>query len=126
MGTEMTCPFCVPFPSEKVLENSLAWAKWDKYPVTEGHILVIPKRHIAGYFEATPEEKGELWALVDECRKILQVKFKPDGYNIGINEGASAGQTIFHLHIHLIPRRKGDMENPRGGVRHVIPSKGNY
>jgi diadenosine tetraphosphate (Ap4A) HIT family hydrolase len=126
MAEELTCPFCMPYPSEKVLENSLAYARWDKHPVTEGHLLIIPKRHFADYFEATAEEKGELWELVDKGKALVDQMFKPDGYNVGINVGASAGQTILHLHIHLIPRRKGDMENPRGGVRHVIPSKGNY
>ena len=126
MSENQTCPFCIPNPSEKVIENSLAYAKWDTHPVTEGHLLIIPKRHFADYFEAIAEEKGELWGLVDQGKALVDQKFKPDGYNVGINVGASAGQTIFHLHIHLIPRRKGDMENPRGGVRHVIPSKGSY
>lgn len=109
-----------------VLQNELAYAKWDLYPVTQGHLLILPKRHVPGYFAASPEEKAKLWELVDQCKQLLDRKFKPDGYNIGINEGASAGQTIFHVHIHLIPRRKKDTDNPRGGVRHVIPSKGNY
>ncbi len=126
MAENQTCPFCAPKTTDIVLQNDLAYAKWDIYPVTEGHLLVLPKRHIASYFGASPGEKAKLWELVDQCKEMLDRKYKPDGYNIGINEGTPAGQTIFHVHIHMIPRRKRDMENPRGGVRHVIPSKGNY
>jgi diadenosine tetraphosphate (Ap4A) HIT family hydrolase len=126
MFQEQTCPFCSTAPSEILLENSLAYAKWDKFPVSMGHLLIISKRHVGDYFEATVGEKAKLWELVDQCKELLDKEKHPDGYNIGINVGETAGQTIPHLHIHLIPRYKGDMENPRGGVRHVIPSKGNY
>jgi len=98
----------------------------DLFPVTPGHLLIIPNRHIANYFEASAREKRELWDLLEEAKKLLESKDSPDGYNIGINVGEAAGQTVFHLHIHLIPRRKGDVENPRGGIRHVIPGKGCY
>jgi diadenosine tetraphosphate (Ap4A) HIT family hydrolase len=123
---DMSCPFCNVAPGDIVLEDPLCYARWDKHPVTEGHILVIPKRHFASYFDATPEERQSLWNMVEKARKHVDSLHHPDGYNIGINVGETAGQTILHLHIHLIPRRKGDMENPRGGVRHVIPGKGNY
>ncbi len=121
-----TCPFCHIPPGQIVLDSPLCLAKWDIFPVTEGHILIIPKRHVANYFDATPEERQALWDMVEKAKKHLDSLQQPDGYNIGINIGETAGQTIFHLHIHLIPRRRGDVERPRGGVRHVIPGKGNY
>ena len=102
------------------------YVKYDKYPVSPGHMLIIPNRHFDNYFEATREEKQEIIYLIDICKSILNNKFKPDGYNIGINCGEVAGQTIFHLHVHLIPRYKGVMEDPRGGVRGVIPEKRIY
>lgn len=94
--------------------------------MTEGHLLIIPNRHFADYFSATPDEKTALWAMVDQAKKLLDGRFKPDGYNVGINVGATAGQTVMHCHIHLIPRRSGDSVNPRGGVRGVIPGQADY
>ena len=94
--------------------------------MTEGHLLIIPNRHVADYFSATEEERTALWAMVDEAKKLLDGRFKPDGYNVGINIGTTAGQTVMHCHIHLIPRRAGDSVNPRGGVRGVIPGKADY
>ena len=126
MSPEPKCPFCKPAADDILLQNSMAYVREDKHPVTEGHLLIIPMRHFASYFETTIEEKGKLWSLVEHAKKLLENKYKIDGFNIGINDGAAAGQTINHLHIHLIPRRKGDVENPRGGVRHVIPGKGDY
>ncbi len=80
-------------------------------------MLIIPKKHISNYFEANQQTKDKLWKLIDECKEIADKKFNPDGYNIGINCGEEAGQTVMHLHIHLIPRYKGDIDNPKGGVR---------
>lgn len=120
------CPFCKPDESRVILRDKAGFVMKDLFPVTPGHLLIIPNRHVAEYFEATPAEKDALWALVERAKTILDAKEAPDGYNIGINVGEAAGQSVFHLHIHLIPRRKGDVENPRGGVRHVIPSKGCY
>jgi len=122
----VSCPFCSPVDGEKILASELCFARWDKYPVTEGHLLVIPNRHVADYFSATEEERTALWAMVDEAKKLLDGRFKPDGYNVGINIGTTAGQTVIHCHIHLIPRRAGDSVNPRGGVRGVIPGKADY
>jgi diadenosine tetraphosphate (Ap4A) HIT family hydrolase len=122
---ELNCPFCSQ-AGEVVLLSELCFGRWDKHPVTEGHLLIIPKRHITDYFSATAEEKSALWALVDKAKALLDDRFKPDGYNIGINVGASAGQTVMHCHIHLIPRRQGDSINPRGGVRAVIAGKADY
>ena len=109
-----------------VIENETAYAVFDGFPVSKGHMLIISKKHIKDYFELVLEDKEDLWKLVDQCKKIVDKKFKPDGYNIGINCGKAAGQTVMHLHIHLIPRFKGDIENPRGGVRGVIPKKRIY
>ena len=97
-----------------------------KYPVTKGHTLIIPNRHVSSYFDLTDEEKEDLFNLLEEVKAHLDEQYRPDGYNIGINDGVVAGQTIMHVHIHLIPRYAGDMENPRGGVRGVIPRKRVY
>ncbi len=118
------CPFCNI--KDPVLGNELAFACFDKYPVNEGHLLALPRRHVASWFDTTREERAALLALLDEGRQLLDARFKPDGYNIGINIGEAAGQTIMHLHVHLIPRFRGDCANPRGGVRGVIPAKQSY
>lgn len=109
-----------------VLENSCAYARYDMHPVSPGHLLIIPKRHFGSVFEATEAELSALWNLITVARLYLNEEYSPDGYNIGINEGSVAGQTIMHLHIHLIPRYSGDMKDPRGGVRGVIPGKQQY
>jgi len=120
----MNCPFCNP--EDVVFENSLAYAKLDAFPVSPGHMLIIPKRHIPDFFSLTEEEKTAIFLLLDESKLYLDTKYHPNGYNIGINCGEAAGQTIFHVHIHLIPRYTGDVTNPRGGVRGVIASKRDY
>ena len=102
------------------------YLKWDEYPVNPGHILIIPKRHFQSIFEINLVEFIELWKALYYAKKMIENDYKPDGYNVGINDGEAAGQSIMHLHIHLIPRYKGDVENPRGGVRSVIPNKQNY
>lgn len=121
----MTCPFCSR-NLHILKENDLAFAIYDKYPVNQGHILIIPKRHVCDYFETTAEERKAIATLLDECKKILDESLSPDGFNIGINIGETAGQTIFHVHVHLIPRFQGDIEEPRGGVRGVIPDRRIY
>lgn len=121
----MSCPFCNKNLSV-VRENELAYAIYDKYPVNKGHILIITKRHISSYFETSTKERKAILEIIDECKAILDDTYSPDGYNIGINCGETAGQTIFHLHVHLIPRYKGDIEDPKGGVRGVIPEKRMY
>jgi len=122
----MTCPFCNPSPEEIVLAGDLCYARYDKYPVNPGHLLVIPFRHVADFFDATAEEQAALLALVREAKQFLDERFHPDGYNIGVNVGEAAGQTVIHLHVHVIPRYAGDMEDPRGGVRGVIPERKIY
>ncbi len=107
--------------------NELAFAIRDGFPVSPGHTLVVPRRLFAGWFEASREERQALFDLVDEVRRQLDGGASPpQGYNIGVNVGEAAGQTVHHLHIHVIPRYLGDVDDPRGGVRHVIPGKGNY
>ena len=118
------CPFCGE--PEIIIENELAFAHYDTYPVSEGHCLLIPRRHFAEYFDATAREKTAIWELLDEVKPIIDQRFRPDGYNVGVNIGRAAGQSIPHLHIHVIPRYAGDVENPQGGVRGVIPHRQKY
>ena len=122
------CLFCHLPPERKILaENSLAYAITDGFPVTEGHCLIIPKRHVVTYFDLSRPELNACDDLLRQLKASIQsADGSVTGFNIGMNAGASAGQTIFHCHIHLIPRRDGDVENPRGGVRHLIPGKGHY
>jgi diadenosine tetraphosphate (Ap4A) HIT family hydrolase len=120
------CPFCDLPSGDRVLENGLAIAFYDRFPVSPGHLLIIPRRHVASYFEATADEQTALMELVTLGKDKLDQEFHPDGYNIGINVGTVAGQTVPHLHIHLIPRYQGDQVDPRGGVRGVIPEKQKY
>ncbi|KIH76870.1 Diadenosine tetraphosphate (Ap4A) hydrolase [Geoalkalibacter ferrihydriticus] len=121
-----TCPFCKPDASRTILTSAHAWAISDAYPVTPGHTLIIPKRHIASFFEATREEQRAMLDLLDKTRRLLLSERNPDGFSIGINDGTAAGQTVMHLHIHLMPRYQGDMPDPRGGVRWIFPDKAAY
>ncbi len=98
----------------------------DAYPVSPGHTLVVPRRLIAEWWEATPTERLAIFELVDDIKRRLDAEYDPDGYNVGFNTGQAAGQTVGHLHLHVIPRFDGDVPDPRGGVRHVIPERGNY
>jgi diadenosine tetraphosphate (Ap4A) HIT family hydrolase len=120
------CPFC-RLPAERILEaNAQALGLADAFPVSAGHALVIPRRHVVSFFELT---EGEVIAVHDLLRRMkerLDQTLKPDGYNIGINVGAASGQTIGHVHVHLIPRYAGDVAEPVGGVRNVIPGRGRY
>lgn len=111
------CIFCSYNKSEIIAENKLAFAVLDKYPVNEGHTLIIPKRHFQSIFEASGEEITAIYSLLYTAREMLDIQYEPSGYNIGINDGSCAGQTVMHLHVHLIPRYEGDAENPRGGIR---------
>lgn len=113
------CVFCNIPEDEVIAHNDLALAFFDSYPVNRGHALIIPKRHVATYFDATPDETIAMAKLLVEVKELLDAEFAPDGYNIGVNVGAAAGQTIFHLHVHLIPRYVGDVPDPRGGVRKI-------
>ena len=120
------CPFCSLPAIRTVEQNAHAVLILDAYPVSPGHGLVIPKRHVGSFFEVTEVERASLFALLDRATELVDHQHKPVGYNIGINDGAAAGQTVPHLHIHLIPRYDGDQPDPRGGVRWVIPEKADY
>ena len=124
--TSTFCPFCSPDPARVFYEGKLVTALWDSFPVSAGHALLIPRRHVATWFDATHEEQLELMAAIEIVRATIISRHNPDGFNIGVNIGRAAGQTVFHLHVHMIPRYEGDVEDPTGGVRGVIPAKGNY
>ncbi len=109
-----------------IYEDEYVFAMYDKYPVSKGHILIIPKKHIKTYFDTSIEIRKAIDKAIFHLKDLLDKLYNPDGYNIGINNGKEAGQTIFHLHVHLIPRYLGDMKDPTGGVRGVIPSKQKY
>jgi diadenosine tetraphosphate (Ap4A) HIT family hydrolase len=119
------CLFCKD-PRGVSIQHELAYSARDSYPASPGHTVIIPRRHVASFFDLTPEEVAACMGLIKEERKLIDEEFNPDGYNIGVNVGPAAGQSIFHVHIHVIPRYKGDVENPQGGVRHVIPKKAYY
>ena len=118
------CIFCTP--RDVTRRNELAYCTRDSYPASPGHALVVPYRHCADFFELSTDEVNACLALLREEKLALDAEFEPDGYNIGANVNPAAGQSIFHVHIHLIPRYRGDAENPQGGVRHVVPGKGHY
>lgn len=120
------CAFCT-LPSARVIyENATSIVIRDGYPVSPGHTLLIPKRHTGSFFDLSEQERSDLLTLLDRAKLALDEELHPHGYNIGINDGAAAGQTVLHLHVHLIPRFEGDLPDPRGGVRWVIPDKAKY
>lgn len=124
--SEASCPFC-ELPAERIVfsaEESLVIR--DAFPVSPGHTLVIPRRHVGSFFELTEVERDCMFELLAQAKEELDHSFQPDGFNIGINDGAAAGQTVQHLHVHLIPRYRGDVPDPRGGVRWVMPGKAKY
>ena len=122
----MECPFDAP-PGERIFhEDDLIRCLWDGFPVSPGHALIIPRRHVASWFEATPEEQVAIVRAIEIARHEIETRHEPDGYNVGFNSGEAAGQTVFHLHMHVIPRYRGDMPDPRGGIRLVVPSKARY
>lgn len=126
MSVTPPCPFCT-LPRERIrTENEHAVWILDGYPVSLGHSLLIPKRHVASFFDVTDVERTALLSLLDKARAELNHQHAPDAFNIGINDGVAAGQTVLHLHIHLIPRYTGDSSDPRGGVRWLMPEKADY
>ena len=114
------CELCAP--KDVVVDNELAYARYDSNSLCAGHVIVVPKRHVADFFEMTVAEQGAVLALLSQAREIVEKKYSPDGYNIGANIGEAAGQSRMHVHFHLIPRRKGDVADPRGGIRCVLKS----
>ena len=124
--TLTNCAFC-QLPRERIVEeNDHAMLIFDGFPISVGHSLIIPKRHVGSLFEVSETERQALFSLLDVAHARLKTSHQPDGFNVGINDGAAAGQTVPHLHIHLIPRYAGDQADPRGGVRWVIPGKADY
>jgi diadenosine tetraphosphate (Ap4A) HIT family hydrolase len=121
----MDCIFCKS-DREVLLESTLSFAVFDGFPVSRGHALVLPKRHVATIWELNDQEYLDIFDLMKRVKDLVQKKFAPQGINVGVNCGEAAGQTIFHAHIHIIPRYTGDVPDPRGGVRNIIPGKGNY
>src|SRR5690349_19412797 len=123
----MKCPFCALESARAVIDEPIVRVLSDAYPVTPGHLLIVPRRHVARWSDATSEERQELLALIDRARAwALHNDATIDGFNIGWNDGESAGQTVMHLHVHVIPRRTGDVRDPRGGIRWVIPARARY
>lgn len=120
------CPFCT-LPDTRIVDRAgLAVSVRDAYPVSPGHTLIIPLRHVGSFFQLGADERQAMLALLDRAKADLDREYEPAGYNIGINDGPAAGQTVRHVHMHLIPRYRGDTPDPRGGVRWVIPGKARY
>ena len=127
MNSNVNCVFCQKVEDKDYLiENETAVSFLDSYPLTEGHTLIIPKRHISEIFNLDSKEYTDIWEIINATNKSLTDTLSPDGFNIGVNVGKEAGQTIDHAHLHLIPRYKGDIADPRGGIRWVIPDKAPY
>ena len=124
--TPRPCPFCTPDPGRVFFEGTHVYALWDAYPVSDGHALIVPRRHVGSWFDATSEEQAELHQAVSLVREEIEASRRPDGYNMGINDGLPAGQTVAHLHLHVIPRYIGDVPDPRGGIRWVMPDRAPY
>ena len=120
------CPFCSLDRNRILFESATCVAIEDGFPVSPGHVLIITRRHLPSFFDTTEAERRELGTLLEQARNHLAAQRSPDGFNIGINDGAAAGQTVPHLHIHLIPRYRGDRPEPRGGVRWVLPDTARY
>lgn len=119
------CPFCDLKP-RIILENDFAMSFLDEFPLTQGHTLVVPKRHVASLFDLSKEEQAAVWTLLGQVRRKLLADIKPDAFTIGLNDGPAAGQTVMHAHVHVIPRQSGDVADPRGGIRWIMPSKAPY
>ena len=122
----VTCPFCTLPPERIIHESQHGVIIRDGFPISPGHTLIIPRRHVDSFFNLTAEEKLDLLGLLETAKAGVDAEFNPDSFNIGINDGPAAGQTVPHLHIHLIPRYTGDVSDPRGGVRWLIPAKADY
>jgi diadenosine tetraphosphate (Ap4A) HIT family hydrolase len=122
----MNCPFCNPGPPAIKFSNQLCYAREDGFPVSPGHLLIIPFRHVPDFFDLSEEERTATFELLWVAKGKLSEALKPGGFNVGVNAGKVAGQTVMHVHLHLIPRFAGDVDDPRGGVRWIIPGKARY
>ncbi len=121
----MPCPFCTSALTF-LAENESAFAIADGFPVSKGHALILPKRCVASLFDLEDNEQAGVWDLIKEVRPLLQKEYSPDGFNLGLNDGIAAGQTVMHAHVHVIPRYASDCEDPRGGVRWICPERADY
>jgi diadenosine tetraphosphate (Ap4A) HIT family hydrolase len=121
MAAEDTCELCKP--DMVLLGDELAYVRYDNNSLTPGHVLVVPRRHVANFFDMTADEKNAVLALLDRAQAVIAEKHKPDGYNIGVNVGRAGGQSRMHVHVHLIPRYTGDVSDPRGGIRCVLAKR---
>jgi diadenosine tetraphosphate (Ap4A) HIT family hydrolase len=119
-------PFLQVPTASWVASNELAFAIRDSFPASPGHTLVVPRRLVADWGSASPAEHAAILELVATVKRDLRNSHAPDGFNVGVNEGAAAGQTVFHLHVHVIPRYTGDVPDPRGGIRHAVMGRGNW
>lgn len=123
----MTCVMCENTSGRDLIaSNALAAAFADGFPLTPGHTLIVPRRHESDFLALSPAEQAAIWALVPDVCRHIEARHRPDGYNIGVNIREAAGQTIGHAHLHVIPRYRGDVEDPRGGIRWIIPGKARY
>ena len=124
---DVPCPLCSVADGREILSaNTYAVAIWDAFPVSPGHALIISRRHVADLFELSAEEQAALWGLLAAVKAVLVTRYAPAGYNVGVNVGAAAGQTVGHVHMHVIPRYGGDAADPRGGIRWVLPERAVY
>ena len=120
------CPFCRLDEDEVFFDSKLVKGTWDTYPLNPGHALLVPHRHVARWFDATPEEQVALTSAIEQAKVAIEKQYSPHGFNIGFNDQKGAGQTVPHLHIHVIPRYAGDVPDPRGGIRNIIPGRAAY
>ncbi len=125
-ANERACPFCRADAESVFYEDELVLGLWDAFPVSPGHALLVPRRHAPTWFDATEEEQAALLKAIAKAKEAIERRYSPDGWNIGVNVGAAGGQSVFHLHVHVIPRYAGDAAKPRGGVRHVVSGKADY
>lgn len=125
----MKCFFCDiqrDTDDKRIIENNASFSRFDDFPVSPGHAEIIPKKHIESFFDLTKSELMEVYDLILKTKLVIEKKFHPDGYNLGINEGRAGGQIVNHLHIHIIPRYNNDVDDPPGGIRNIIPGTGDY
>jgi diadenosine tetraphosphate (Ap4A) HIT family hydrolase len=121
MGRNPDCELCAP--ADVVLESKLAYVRYDSNSLSRGHVLAVPKRHVASFFDMTADEQSDVFRLLGEAQRLIQREHSPDGYNIGVNVGKAGGQSRMHVHVHLIPRYAGDVADPSGGIRRVLTKK---